>query len=172
MVDYNRLINKYYKKDGKNITGNIKIHKAEKMSNEYHRQRRQEAREKHRYLLLQELVKETPFNLTPSQINQIEYWITSFNNNFKNFHRKSSEETILLAFIMIQRKKVNPKLQVEKFTISRKYKLNNQVFELIQNRLIFELMRTTPLTYSQAKHYNHEILIKKGRRTSGASNVK
>ena len=163
MVDYNRLINKYYKTDGKNLTGHIKIHKAEKMSNKYHRERRLEATEKHRYLLLQELLKETPFRLTENQIRQIEYWLTSFNDNFKNFHRKSSEKTIILAFIMIQRKKVNPKLQVEKFTISRKYNLTNQVFELIQNRLIFELMRTTPLTYSQAKHYNHEILQKEGR---------
>lgn len=163
MTDYNRLINKYYKTDGKNLTGHIKIHKAEKMSNKYHRERRLEATEKHRYLLLQELLKETPFRLTENQIKQIEYWLTTFNDNFKNFHRKSSEETIILGFIMIQRKKANPKLQVEKFTISRKYNLTNQVFELIQNRLIFELMRTTPLTYSQAKHYNHEILQKEGR---------
>lgn len=163
MSDINRLINKYYRKDGKNLTGNIKIHKAEKMSNKYHRERRLEATEKHRYLLLQELLNEIPFRLTTSQTRQIEYWITTFNDNFKNFHRKSSEKTIILGFIMIQRKKANPKLQVEKFTISRKYNLNNQVFELIQNRLIFELMRTTPLTYAQAKHYNHEILLKEGR---------
>ena len=163
MTNINKLINKYYKSDGKDLTAQVKIHKAEKMSNKYHKQRRLEATEKHRYLLLQELLNEAPFQLTPDQTTQIKYWLTTFNSNFKNFHRKSSEKTIILGFIMIQQKKANPNLQVEKFTISRKYNLTPAVFELIQNRLIFELMRTTPLIYSQAKHYNHEILIKEGR---------
>ena len=163
MTNINKLLNKYYKKDGKNLTAHVKINKAEKMSNKYHNQRRLETTEKHRYLILQELLKETPFELSQDQITQIRYWLSTFNKNFKNFHRKSSEETIILGFIMIQHKKANPGLQIEKFTISRKYHLTPAVFELIQNRLIFELMRTTPLTYNQAKHYNHEILIKEGR---------
>lgn len=163
MVNYNKLINKYYKKDGADMTANIKTHKAERTSNQYHKQRRLEAKAKHRYLLLNELLKEVPFHLQKDQTDQIEYWLTSFNDNFKKFHRKSSEETIILAFIMIQRKKANPKLQVEKYSISKKYNLTSPVFELIQNRLIFELMRTTPLTYNQSKRYNHDILIKEGR---------
>ena len=157
MVDYNRLINKYYKTDGKNLTGHIKIHKAEKMSNKYHRERRLEATEKHRYLLLQELLKETPFRLTENQIKQIEYWLTTFNDNFKNFHRKSSEETIILGFIMIQYKQANPKISINRYKICKKYKLTHSIFELIQNRLIFELMRTTPMTYTQAKYYNQYL---------------
>lgn len=163
MTNYRKLIRKYYKKEGKNNTEHIKIHPSEKTSNNYQYQRRLEAKQKHRYLLLQELLKEIPFHLDESQIAQIEYWLTTFNKNFKNFHRKSSEKTIILAFIMIQRKKTNPKMQVEKFSINKKYNLTYPVFELIQNRLIFELMRTTPLTYSQSKHLNHEILIKEGR---------
>ena len=164
MVNYNKLINKYYKKDGKNLTGDIKINNAERMSNKYHNELRLEKKEKHRYLLLHELLNEVPFHLHNDQIRQIEFWLTSFNQEFKNFHRQSSEKTILLAFIMIQRKQTNPKLRVDKFTISKKYKLTPPVFELIQNRLIFELMRTTPLTYNQSRHYNHEILIKEGKK--------
>lgn len=154
------------------MTADIKINHAERMSNKYHNKIRLEKKGKHRYLLLHELIKEVPFQLRQDQITQIEYWLNSFNDNFKNFHRTSSEETIILAFIMIQRKKTNPKLQVEKFTISKKYKLTTSVFELIQNRLIFELMRTTPLIYNQSKYYNHNILVKEGKYKSGAGNVK
>lgn len=163
MTDIKKLLNTYYKADGRNLTGNIRINKSEKMSNKYHNERRQNERQKHRYLILHELLKETPFTLQKTQIEQIEYWLTIFNKNFKNFHRKASEETIILAFIMIQRKKVKPNLKITKYTISRKYDLTLPVFTLIQNRLIFELMRTTPLIYNQSKHYNHEILIKEGR---------
>ena len=71
---------------------------------------------------------------------------------------------------MIQQKHTNPRLNVEKYTISQKYNLNNTVFETIQNKLIFKLMRTLPLTYNQARHVNHEILIKEGTRHGGTSN--
>ena len=115
------------------------------------------------YLLFQELLNEIPFHLNKNQVKQIGYWLKKFNKDFKQFHRRSSEKTIILAFIMIQRKNVKPKIQVDKFGICKKYNLTPPVFELIQNRLIFELMRTTELTYNQSKYYDHELLIKEGR---------
>jgi hypothetical protein len=156
------LINKYYKKDGKNMTATPRISPAERTSTKYHKKIRLEAKKKHRYLLFQELLKEIPFHLNKTQTKQIEYWIGKFNDNFKNFHRRSSEKTILLAFIMIQRKQTNPKIRIEKYSICNKYNLTSPVFELIQNRLIFELMRTTPMTYLQSKQYDHNILMNEG----------
>ena len=158
MSDINRLINKYYRKDGKNLTGNIKINNAEIISNEYDKTLKSDNRRKHRHLLLDELLNEIPFRLNETQTLQIRYWIDNFNEDFKGFHRRSSNETIILAFIMIQRKNTNPKLNVEKFSISRKYNLTNLVFESIQNKLIFRLMQTTPLLYNQQVYVNHEIL--------------
>ena len=164
MTDYNKLINKYYRPDGKNRTGHIKINNAEIISNEYDKTLKSDNRRKHRHLLLDELLNETPFRLNETQTLQIRYWIDNFNEDFKGFHRRSSNETIILAFIMIQRKNTNPKLNVEKFSISRKYNLTNLVFESIQNKLIFRLMQTTPLTYNQQVYVNHEIL-QEGKRT-------
>ena len=163
MTDINKLISTYYTADGENRTGTPKKNKKECYTNEYNQQQRLEANRKNRHLLLDQLLNETPFRLHQDQINEIRYWIDTFNNYWKHFHRQASNETILLAFIMIQRKNVNRKLQVERFSIIRKYNLTNPVFINIQNQLIFELMRTTPLTYAQAKHYNHEILLKEGR---------
>lgn len=158
MTDIKQLLNKYYKPDGKNPTGNIRINNAEIISNDYDKELKSNNRRKHRHLLLDELLNETPFRLKEPQIMQIRYWIDTFNDDFKGFHRRSSNETIILAFIMMQRKNTNPKLNIEKFSISRKYNLNNTVFETIQNRLIFRLMQTTPLIYNQARYVNHEIL--------------
>ena len=121
-----------------------------------------EANRRNRHLLLDQLLNEIPFRLNNPQIEDIRKWINEFNPYWKDFHRQASDETILLAFIMIQRKQQNKRLKVERFSISRKYNLTEAVFITIQNQLIFELMRATPLTYTLSKKYNHEILEKKG----------
>ena len=164
MTDINNLIRTYYTADGENMTATPRKDKRECVSNEYNQQIKQESNRKNRHLILDQLLNETPFTLSEPQIQQIRYWIDTFNPYWKQFHRQASNETILLAFIMIQRKDTNPKIRVQRFSISRKYKLTPAVFENIQNRLIFLLMKTTPLTYNQSKHYNHEILIKQGHK--------
>lgn len=163
MTDYERLINKYYAADGKDITANFRINKAEKVSNEFNRKLKKDSRRKHRHLILDELLIEIPFHLTNNQVTQIRYWIDRFNDSFKDFHRTSSNETIILAFIMIQRKWDNPKLNIERYSISKKYHLTKPKFINIQNRLIFKLMQTTELRYILSKYHDHEILVKEGR---------
>ena len=95
MTDINRLLNKYYRPDGKNRTGNIKINNAEIISNEYDKTLKSDNRRKHRHLLLDELLNETPFHLHENHITQIRYWIDHFNTDFKDFHRRASNETII-----------------------------------------------------------------------------
>jgi hypothetical protein len=163
MTDIKKLLNKYYKPDGENMTADVKINPAERFSNKYHNTIRQEQKNKHRYLLLQQLLNETPFYLNEDQIQQIQYWIDTFNDNFKEFHRQASEETIILALIFIQRKQTHKDTQIYRYKISSKYNLTTPVFTTIQNQLIFQLMRTTPLTYSQKKHLDNHILQKRGR---------
>ena len=160
MTDIKKLLHTYYKTDGKNPAGNFKINNAEMISNEYDLKLKSDNRRKHRHLLLDELLLETPFNLHGNQVTQIRYWIDTFNEDFKGFHRRSSNATILLSFIMMQRKNTNPKLNVEKFTKKTTNKKKNNINKSIQNRLIFRLMQTLPLTYNQARYVNHEILEK------------
>ena len=162
MTDINKLISTYYTSDGENPTGTPKKTKRERYTNEYNQQQRLEANRRNRHLLLDQLLNETPFRLRKDQINEIRYWIDTFNNYWKHFHRQASNETILLAFIMIQRKQQNKRIKIERYTICQKYNLTPAIFINIQNQLIFELMRTTPLTYNQSEYYNHEILEKNG----------
>jgi hypothetical protein len=158
MTDISKLMNKYYKRVGQNSTAIENIRPAEKRSPEYNKQLKRTQYNRHRHLILDELLTEIPHHYTTSEIESIRYLIDRFNDNFKDFHRQSSNETIILAFMMIYWKQKNPKLKVSELPISRKYDLNKDKFELIQNRLIFQLMRTTELTYSQAKYVNHEYL--------------
>lgn len=162
MTDINKLIATYYNRDGENITATPKKDKRECYTKEYQQQQRLEANRKNRHLLLDSLLNEIPFRLTNAQIEDIRKWINTFNPYWKDFHRQASDETIILAFIMVQRKQANKRLKVERFSISKKYNLTNSVFITIQNQLIFELMRTTPLTYTLSQKYDHDILEKKG----------
>ena len=145
------------------MTADIKINPAERFSNEYHNNIRQTQRNKHRYLLLHELLNEVPFYLNDDQITQIQYWLTIFDKDFKNLHRQASEETIILALIFIQRKQTHTDTQIYRYKISSKYDLTVPIFTTIQNQLIFHLMRTTPLTYNQKKTLDNHILQKGDR---------
>ena len=160
MTNIETLIKKYYRQDGKNMTGTPNKNPAERYTKQYNKNEKQKANLKHRHNILTGLLQETPFTLTTVQTEQIRYWIDTFNKTFKDFHRQSSNETIILAFIMIQAKRSNSRLKVEQYSISDKYHLTSPIFELIQNRLIFQLMRTTPLTYNQRKHQLKETPLK------------
>ena len=160
MSNIEYLLTKYYKKEGANLTAHQKINKAEKHTPEYNKKIKREQYRRNRHLILKQLLNETPFTLKQYQIDQIKYWIDRFNDDFKSFHRNSSNETILLAFIMIQQMQSDKGMNINKYSISKKYNLTLSKFETIQNQLIFRLMKTTELRYSQSKHYDHEKLNK------------
>ena len=160
MSNIEYLLTKYYKKEGANLTAHQKINKAEKHTPRYNKKIKREQYRRNRHLILKQLLNETPFTLKQYQIDQIKYWIDRFNDDFKSFHRNSSNETILLAFIMIQQMHTDKGMNINKYSISKKYNLTLSKFETIQNQLIFRLMKTTELRYSQSKHYNHEKLNK------------
>lgn len=135
---------------------------AERTSNEYTHKQKTEKTRKNKHLILDELLNEIPFTITETQEQQIRRWIDLFNDTWKEFHRQASNETIILALIFIQHKQANPKIRTYEYSITTKYDLTDRKFEVIQNNLIFQLMRHTPLTYTLSKKYDHEILNKKG----------
>ena len=151
MTNYERLLKKYSKSY---VPG-------ECHSPEYQLQNKITQRIKNRHLILDELLLEIPFKLHEYEIQRIRYFIDTF-TDFKTFHRRVSNETILLAFIFLMRTLTNPKTDVEKFRISKKYGLTNPVFRLIICRLNEQLMMTAPLILRQTRHYNQEILYKEG----------
>ena len=156
MTNINSLLKKY-EHNNRN-----KWVKGESTSKEYKRKQYLESNRKHRHLILDQLLNEIKFTLNPDEIQQIRYWIDTFNPHWKEFHRQSTNETIILAMIMIQYKTRNTKLKIEKYSITKKYNLTSSKFELIQNRLIFLLMKYTPLTYTQSNKHDNYLLNKNG----------
>lgn len=140
MTNYNRLLRKYEKPTP-----------GERYTISYNREIRTQQRIKNRHLILDQLLNETPFHITGDDVERIRYFIDKF-PNFKIFHRRVSNECILLAFIFLMKTLHNPKTDVEKYSISKKYGLNNPVFRLIICRLNNEVMKTTPLLLNQNKH--------------------
>ena len=152
MTDYNKLLKKYEKPTN-----------TERYGNEYQNRLNREAARKNRHLILDELLLEVPFILPKPQVEVIRTWIDDFNDDFKDFHRQSSNETILLAFIFLMRKEDYPKLDISSFTISNRYNLTKPVFELIVCRLVYRLIKTMPIVLRTSNRKDHDIMQKTGR---------
>lgn len=157
---------------------------GEGKSQETHNRIKQEAKRKNRHLLFDELYSEAqqeeldinqktfdelyseakPFTLNVNQIKLVRYLIDIFNNKFKELHRQAKEKTIILAFMFYAKKIEEPRTRVTNWRICTKYKLTENVFEIILCRLVLYFMDKSyirPVRYHGA---DHEILVKEGKR--------
>jgi len=139
--------------------------KGEMRSTEHNRKRKREEKRKNRHLIFDELLLEAKTLIfTPNQKKLIRYFIDDFNKDFKYFHRRASEECIILAFMFFVKKIETPEIRLERYNICKKYKLTDHVFELILCRLALKLLHKIPIKPRPYTKDNHEILIKEGKR--------
>lgn len=132
---------------------------AERYTKKYKRELKQKQRIKNRHLLLDELTNEIPFHLTNTQIRTIRYFIDTV-KDFNRLHRRCSNKTILLAMIFLLRTLDKPKTNVDEYSISKKYGLNNTNFRLIICRLNNEILKSLPIVIHETKKDNYEYLEK------------
>ncbi len=132
---------------------------AERYTNSYKKKLKQKQRIKNRHLLLDELTNEIPFHLTNTQIKTIRYFIDTV-KDFNRLHRRCSNKTILLAMIFLMRTLDKPKTNVDEYSISKKYGLNNTNFRLIICRLNNEILMSLPITIHETNKDNYEYLEK------------
>lgn len=132
---------------------------AERYTKKYKRELKQKQRIKNRHLLLDELTNEIPFHLTNTQIRTIRYFIDTV-KDFNKLHRRCSNKTILLAMIFLLRTLDKPKTNVDEYSISKKYGLNNTNFRLIICRLNNEILKSLPIVIHETKKDNYEYLEK------------
>jgi hypothetical protein len=137
----------------------VKPTSAERYTKKYKRELKQKQRIKNRHLLLDELTNEMPFHLTNTQIRTIRYFIDTV-KDFNKLHRRCSNKTILLAMIFLLRTLDKPKTNVDEYSISKKYGLNNTNFRLIICRLNNEILKSLPITIHETKRDNYEYLEK------------
>ena len=148
MTDINKLLKQYEKPTS-----------AERYTKTYKKQLKQKQRIKNRHLLLDELNNEIPFHLTNTQISTIRYFINTV-KDFNRLHRRCSNKTILLAMIFLMRTLDKPKTNVDEYSISKKYGLNNTNFRLIICRLNNEILMSLPITIHETKQDNYIYLEK------------
>lgn len=158
--------------------------KGERKSQKTHNQIKQEAKRKNRHLIFDELYSEAqqeeldinqkkfdelyfeskPFRLNNNQIKLVRYMIDTFNNKFKELHGQSKEETIILAFMFYVKKIEEPRTQVTDWRICTKYKLTENVFEIILCRLALYFMSHSYIRPIRYHGSDHEVLVKEGKR--------
>ena len=101
-------------------------------------------------------------NLSKVQKNFVHYLIDRFSDDFKKLHGKAKNEAIILAFIFYVKKLDNPRLNVENYSISKRYGLTNNVFILVVCRICDDFIKNSPIIHIESTDFDHEILSRNG----------
>jgi hypothetical protein len=80
--------------------------------------------------------------------------------NFKKLHKRASNETIILAFIFYTKIPENTNIKLNNYTITHKYKLTHNTFEIIICRLTLNYLQQVYIIPHEPKETNHNILEK------------
>ena len=101
------------------------------------------------------------FTFSEAEKNFIHYLINRF-SNFKELHARANVETIILVFIFYVKKLNNPSVNLNHYSISKKYGLSDQVFKLVICRICVDFIKNSPIIEYETSKYNHELLSKNG----------
>ena len=104
----------------------------------------------------------TTLQLNQCDLRLIETLLVKFQGNLNSLHRQSKTEVILLAFLFYLNKMQNPRIQVENYTIFKKYGLTTQIYTVIITRVCDAYIRERPLPIETTTDYNHDKLIRNG----------
>lgn len=132
---------------------------GEQRSKEYNKQIKQEMALKEKHNIAEQLFNEIPFQLTPYEKDQVHFLIDSY-KNFKDLHKRASNETIILAFIFYTKIPYNTNVKLNKYFITSKYNLTHSTFEIIICRLVLNYLREVYIIPHEPKGIDHNILYK------------
>jgi len=139
--------------------------KGESRPQESQNRIKSDVRRKNRHLLLSELIHESNnLSLTDSQVQLVRYFIDDFHDDFKELHRRASEETIILAFIFYTMKLENPSIRLESYRIFGTYGLTDHIFEIVLCRMMSHFIRKCPITPVESYKDHHDIINREGIR--------
>lgn len=137
---------------------------GEKRSKEYDNMIRQNNTLADNIHLLHQLNQELPETLQVNRcdIKLIETLLVRFKNNLNTLHRQSKTEAIILAFLFYINKMSNPRIQIENYTIFRKYGLTTPIYTVIITRVCDNYIRERPIPIITTTNYDHDKLIRNG----------
>jgi len=136
----------------------------EERSPEYDNMIKQKNKLQDNIQLLHELNQDLPTNLQLNKcdIRIAETLVKRFNGRLKILHKQAKKEAIYLSFIFYLNKMENPLIQIEDYTIFRKYGLNTQIYSLIITRVCDNYIRERPIPITTTTDYDHDLLIRNG----------
>lgn len=139
---------------------------GEQRSPEYDNMIRQKITLNDNIHLLHELNQELPETLQLNQcdLRLIETLLVKFQGNLNRLHRQSKTEAILLSFLFYINKIENPRIQIENYTIFKKYGLTTQIYTIIITRVCDYYIRERPMPITTTTDYDHDKLIRNGGR--------
>lgn len=132
---------------------------GEKRSSEYNRNLKQKEAIKSRHLLAEKLFNEVTFHLNDYEKQHVHHLIDMY-PNFKNLHKRASNETIILALIFYTKIPYNTDIKLNKYHITLKYNLTHTTFEIIICRLTLNYLREVYIIPTEPKETNHNLLYK------------
>lgn len=138
--------------------------KGEKRLSETNKQLKRKQRRLEKHNLCEELLLEINLHFAPYQKDFIHYLIDVFADEFKKLHGRASNEVIILVFMFYTKKIEDPRLNLNNYSISRKYGLTDSIFKLIVCRICDYYIKNSSLVYQETTRYDHEILSKNGGR--------
>lgn len=137
---------------------------GEERSAEYDNMIKQKNKLKDNIQLLHTLNQELPKTLTLNKcdLRIAETLVKRFHRQLKNLHNNAKKEAILLSFLFYLNKMENPVIQIEDYTIFRKYGLTTSIYSLIITRVCDTYIRERPIPITQTTRYDHDLLIRNG----------
>ena len=130
---------------------------------EYDKLRKREQRKNELQDICDDLFYECKLlGLTNYQKQRVIYLVEMFGDNFKSLHGQAKKETIILAFIFYIKKIEDPRIRLERYQITSKYDLTDNIFEIIVCRLCEFFMKRMPIVPYGTTKYNHEFLSRNG----------
>lgn len=124
------------------------------------RERKKRSRINDRLQTLQQLLTEAPrLTLNRYEYERVQYFLENI-DNLKQLHRKSKLETIILAIVFYVKLTQNSYIQVEEWSICKKYGLTNRTYSLIITHLLETVLKKSPLPIKPTTKYDHNILEK------------
>lgn len=159
MTDIEQLLQKYSKSY---VPG-------EKRSTKYDKEIKKEGLLKYRIQLLNQLNQDLPYSIKPNkyELEIITSILRTFNKDLKHLHRQASTEAIILSIIYTIKKRTQPDLDIEKYTIFQKHGLTYPVLTTILSRLTNYYLLTSPMIIHETTKYNQEILYKQNSVSNG-----
>ena len=138
--------------------------KGEKQSSETNKMLKQKQRRLEKHEICDRLFYEINIDFASYQKDFVHYLIDLFSEDFKKLHGRAKNETIILAFMFYTKKIEDGRINLNNYSISSKYGLNDSVFKLVICRVCDYYIKNSSLVYSETTSYDHEILSKNGGR--------